>query len=92
MGYPSTLLSLLVLSISVSNIYATVAIAVPAITIPAVAISADLATTAAAIGLVKLKTAAVLAVTSRSRRSTIAEVFKFSFISFSLSLFIEPSV
>jgi len=72
MGYPSTLLSLLVLSISVSNIYATVAIAVPAITIPAVAISADLATTAAALGLVKLKTAAILAAT-RSRRSTIVE-------------------
>ena len=83
MGYPSTLLSLLVLSISVSNIYATVAIAVPAITIPAVAISADLATTAAAIGLVKLKTAAVLAVaSSRSRRSTIAEVFKQNFLLF----------
>ena len=85
MGYPSTLLSLLVLSISVSNIYATVAIAVPAITIPAVAISADLATTAAALGLVKLKTAAILAAT-RSRRSTIVEVFKFFFLIFTISV------
>merc|ERR1712029_304563 len=75
MGYPSTILSILVLSISVSNIYATVAIAVPAIAIPSVVVTADLATTAAAIGLVKLKTAAILAAT-RSRRSPVVEVFE----------------
>ena len=90
MGYPSTILSILVLSISVSNIYATVAIAVPAIAIPSVVVTADLATTAAAIGLVKLKTAAILAAT-RSRRSPIAEVIKINFyqIHNCLSLLVE---
>ena len=73
-----------------SNIYATVAIAVPAIAIPSVVVTADLATTAAAIGLVKLKTAAILAAT-RSRRSPIAEVIKINFyqIHNCLSLLVE---